>query len=302
MESNYLVWTRGKFCNENEVDISILSPSSQFGLNVFEGIRCYSSPDNEELFFFRLDDHIDRLYNSAECIDLKIKMSKKDLKEKIILTVKKNKLKKDSIVRVIAYVDEKGSWTQNYNCEIIIIPRIYGRAYENKSSLSLSLSNWERINKNSMPPKIKAGANYINSRYAHIDAVKKGYDTALLINNNGSISESTGSCIFMVKDNRIITTPISSSILDSITRKTIIEIAKKINNLSVDVKEIEKDEILNADEVFLCGTSIEIFPVSKINNSKYHSNEITYNIRDTYLSLVRGNFKEYYKWLTPTYI
>ena len=89
MESNNLVWTRGKFCNENEVDISILSPSSQFGLNVFEGIRCYSSSDNEELFFFRLDDHIDRLYNSAEFIDLKIKMSKKNLKEKIILTVKK---------------------------------------------------------------------------------------------------------------------------------------------------------------------------------------------------------------------
>jgi branched-chain amino acid aminotransferase len=301
-KSNYTVWTKGKFLQENQAYISMLSPSSQFGLNVFEGIRCYKSLNDSELFIFRLDDHIDRLYNSAESLNLKITMNKKDLKEKIILTIIKNKFQQDSIIRVIAYVDEAGSWTQNYNCEVIIIPRLYGRAYEDKSSLTLSLSDWERINLNSMPPKIKAGANYINSRYAHIDAVNKGFDTALLLNNKGSISESTGSCIFIVKGNKLITPPISSSILDSITRKTVIKIATEVNNLQVDIREIKKDEVLQADEVFLCGTSIEIFPVSRINNSKYDSSDITSKIRDIYLSLVRGKLEEYGKWLTPVYI
>lgn len=302
MDSNNIVWIKGKFINENKASINIFSPSSQFGLNVFEGIRCYSSFDNSQLFFFRLDDHINRLYNSAASLDLKIKMKEDDLKEKIIETIKKNKFKKDSIVRVIAYVDQKGSWTQKYDCEIVVLPRQYARAFENKSTIALYLSNWERININSMPPKIKAGANYINSRYAHIDAIKKGFDTALLLNNNGTISESTGSCIFMVKENKLVTTPLTSSILDSITRKTIIEIAKKINNLEVDVREIQKDELLNADEVFLCGTSIEVFPVSKINNTEYNSYKITNKIRDSYLSLVRGSYKEFYKWLTPIYV
>ena len=301
-KSNNIVWTKGQFLQENKAYIPMLSPSSQFGLNVFEGIRCYKSLNDSQLFIFRLDDHIDRLYDSAESLKLKITMNKKDLKEKIILTILKNKFKEDSIIRVIAYVDEAGSWTQNYNCEVIIVPRLYGRAYEDKSSLTLSLSDWERINLNSMPPKIKAGANYINSRYAHIDAVNKGFDTALLLNNKGSISESTGSCIFIVKGNKIITPPISSSILDSITRKTVLKIATKVNNLEVDIREIKKDEVLQADEVFLCGTSIEIFPVSRINNSKYDSSVIKGKIKDMYLSLVRGKLQEYSKWLTPAYI
>ena len=299
---NNIVWTKGQFLPENKAYISILSPSSQFGLNVFEGIRCYKSLNDSQLYIFRLDDHIDRLYDSAESLNLKISINKKVLKEKIISTIIKNKFKQDTIIRVIAYVDQAGSWTKNYNCEVIIIPRLYGRAYEDKSSLTLRLSDWERININSMPPKIKAGANYINSRYAHLDAVNKGFDTALLLNNKGFISESTGSCIFIVSGNKIITPPISSSILDSITRKTVIKIATKVNNLLVDVREIKKDEVLKADEVFLCGTSIEIFPVTRINNSKYVSSEITSKIRESYMSIVRGKLEEYGKWLTPVYI
>jgi branched-chain amino acid aminotransferase len=298
MNSNRIIWFKDKFINEYEAKIPLMSPTAQFGLNVFEGIRCYFSKTNKKLLLFRVDDHINRLYNSAKSIGLIINEEKTLIKKNIIESIKQNKFKSDSIMRVIAFVDQPGSWTQKYNAEIVIVPRLYGRAYEEKSSLTLHMSNWERINNNSMPPTIKSGANYINSRIAHLDAQKNGFDTSILLNNQGNIAESTGSCIFIIKDEKLITPPITSSILDSITRKTILEISAKILNIKVVIKDITKNDLINSDEVFLCGTSIEVFPVSRINDSMFKLGKITQQIKKLYMALVRGEIKEYDNWLT----
>ena len=152
-----------------------------------------------------------------------------------------------------------------------------------------------------MPPTIKCGANYINSRLAHLDAVKNGFDTALLINNNGTISESTGACFFGIKNNKLITPPISSSILDSITRKTIIQISKELLNINTEIREVKLEEIELFEEIFLCGTSIEIFPVAKINKKQIGNNKVgilTSKLQEIYFSLVRGGHKNYNNWIT----
>ena len=299
MKEEIIYWNKGEFKIESELTISLLSPTSQFGLNVFEGIRCYKNKDH--MLLFRLNDHIDRLYNSANQIGVRIKESKDELKEIIISLIKKNNFSSDIILRVILYVDQKGSWSQNYDGEILVIPKEYNRAYEKKKSLNLYLSKWERINENSMPPTIKCGANYINSRLAHLDAVKNGFDTALLINNNGTISESTGACFFGIKNNKLITPPISSSILDSITRKTIIQISKELLNINTEIREVKLEEIELFEEIFLCGTSIEIFPVAKINKKQIGNNEagiLTSKLQEIYFSLVRGSHKNYNNWIT----
>lgn len=299
MKEEIIYWNKGEFKIESELTISLLSPTSQFGLNVFEGIRCYKNKDH--MLLFRLKDHIDRLYNSANQIGLRIKESKDELKKIIISLIKKNNFSSDIILRVILYVDQKGSWSQNYDGEILVIPKEYNRAYEKKKSLNLYLSKWERINENSMPPTIKCGANYINSRLAHLDAVKNGFDTALLINNNGTISESTGACFFGIKNNKLITPPISSSILDSITRKTIIQISKELLNINTEIREVKLEEIELFEEIFLCGTSIEIFPVAKINKKQIGNNEagiLTSKLQEIYFSLVRGGHKNYNNWIT----
>lgn len=299
MKEEIIYWNKGEFKIESELTISLLSPTSQFGLNVFEGIRCYKNKDH--MLLFRLKDHIDRLYNSANQIGVRIKESKDELKEIIISLIKKNNFSSDIILRVILYVDQKGSWSQNYDGEILVIPKEYNRAYEKKKSLNLYLSKWERINENSMPPTIKCGANYINSRLAHLDAVKNGFDTALLINNNGTISESTGACFFGIKNNKLITPPISSSILDSITRKTIIQISKELLNINTEIREVKLEEIELFEEIFLCGTSIEIFPVAKINKKQIGNNEagiLTSKLQEIYFSLVRGGHKNYNNWIT----
>ena len=299
MKEEIIYWNKGEFKIESELTISLLSPTSQFGLNVFEGIRCYKNKDH--MLLFRLKDHIDRLYNSANKIGVRIKESKDELKKIIISLIKKNNFSSDIILRVILYVDQKGSWSQNYDGEILVIPKEYNRAYEKKKSLNLYLSKWERINENSMPPTIKCGANYINSRLAHLDAVKNGFDTALLINNNGTISESTGACFFGIKNNKLITPPISSSILDSITRKTIIQISKELLNINTEIREVKLEEIELFEEIFLCGTSIEIFPVAKINKKQIGNNKagiLTSKLQEIYFSLVRGGHKNYNNWIT----
>ena len=299
MKEEIIYWNKGEFKIESELTISLLSPTSQFGLNVFEGIRCYKNKDH--MLLFRLKYNIDRLYNSENKIGVRIKESKDELKKIIISLIKKNNFSSDIILRVILYVDQKGSWSQNYDGEILVIPKEYNRAYEKKKSLNLYLSKWERINENSMPPTIKCGANYINSRLAHLDAVKNGFDTALLINNNGTISESTGACFFGIKNNKLITPPISSSILDSITRKTIIQISKELLNINTEIREVKLEEIELFEEIFLCGTSIEIFPVAKINKKQIGNNKagiLTSKLQEIYFSLVRGGHKNYNNWIT----
>ena len=298
MIKDNIVFLKDKFLSPEEAKISILSPTSQYGLNVFEGIRCYMSKETLNLYAFRLNDHIDRLYNSASSINLVPNYTKLDVVKYFKEVVLKNSFKSDIIVRLFFYVEDHGSWGKNYDVNLFISPISKERAYEDKSSMELYLSSIERINEKSMSPKIKTGANYMNSRLAHIEAVENKFDTALLLDNNGFISESTGSTIFLVKNNKLFTPSLDSSILDSITRKSIIELADKLHNIETIQKKITKEELYDADEIFLCGTAIEVFPVQRVCDNHYPVGSVTKLILESFFSVVRGNNNYFQKWLT----
>jgi branched-chain amino acid aminotransferase len=261
----YKIWFENELVDRQAALVSVLSPTAQYGLNVFEGIRCYWNDDTRRLYIFRLDDHIDRLYDSMKLIGIRIRYTKEQLRDLILFTVEANTIKEDISVRLIAYVGGMGSWSSTETADILISPFPTPRRNINDlKCLSACVVNWERISDRSMPPRIKLGANYMNSRLGYLESRNKGFDTPIFLNSNGHVSEGSGACLFMLRSNKFYTPATTSSILESITRNTIMTMMEKMGIL-IKERDIDKTELYLADEIFLCGTAAEITPITSVD-------------------------------------
>lgn len=302
--ANRLIWFKGEIVNVNDAKINVLSPTSQFGLNVFEGIRCYWNEQKNQLFAFRLEDHFKRLKKSQKLLQMEDKYSIAELEKAFLGTVRANEYKEDIAVRQTLFVDGFGSWSSISPVEMFIspIPKAKTNPEYNKKGLNCCITSWERINEKSLSPKIKCGANYINSRMGQLEALKNGYDTCIFLNNKGKVSEGPGSCLFIVKDGVLITPTLEDSVLESITRDTIIKIAKEFG-ITVIERSIDKTELYTCDEAFLCGSAMEITPIYLIDhyNLDKKEGEITKKLHQIYLNIVTGEMEEFSHWLTKVY-
>ena len=162
------------------------------------------------------------------------------------------------------------------------------------------MSSWKRVSENALSPRIKCGANYINSRYGQREALRNGYDTCVFLNEYGKVSEGPGSCFFMVRDNRIVTPKFTDAVLESITRDTVIRLAR---NLGIEVEErtIDRTELYTADEAFLCGSAMELTPLLSIDRYELGEAKISQNLHEAYLEVVSGKNKTFIDWLTKIY-
>ena len=231
--ANRLIWLGGEILNVNDAKINVLSPTSQFGLNVFEGIRCYWNENKNQLLAFRLADHFKRLKCSQKLLMIEDKYNFDELEKAFKDVIKANDYKEDLAVRMTVFVEGFGSWSSKspVNMFVAPIPKAKTNPEYNKKGLHCCISSWQRITDNSLSPRIKCGANYINSRMAQLEALRNGYDTTIFLNKDGKISEGPGSCLFMVKDGVLITPQLTDSVLESITRDSLIQIAKDILNI-----------------------------------------------------------------------
>lgn len=302
--ANRRIWFKGEILNVNDAKINILSPTSQFGLNVFEGIQCYWNEEEEQLYAFRLEEHYDRLVRSTRLIQIDCPYTRDELKKAFIDVVKANEYKENLSVRQTLFVDGFGSWGSSEPVDMFVAPIPKGRMSReyNKKGLNACVTSWRRISDNNLSPRIKCGANYINSRVGQREALRNGYDTCIFLNEFGKVSEGPGSCFFMVKNGVLVTPMLTDAVLESITRATVIELA---NDLGIKVVErsIDRTELYTCDEAFLCGSAMEITPVTSID--KYEITEgagkITDLLHKTYLDVVRGKIEKYKHWVTPIY-
>ena len=299
-----LIWFKGDMVAIENAKINVLSPTSQFGANVFEGLRAYWNISEKQLYVFKLSEHINRLQNSMKMLELESTFTNAFLQQSVIDIIQANKFQEDLVCRQTVFLDGFGNWSATGPVEMFIAPMAKGRYYEKSQGLDVCISSWERINEKSLSPKIKMGANYMNSRMGQLEAVRNGYDSAIFLNQEGTVSEGPGSCVFIVKDGVLITPPLTASILESITRSTIIDIARDDLDLEVIERDVEKSELYIADEVFMCGTAVEIVPVFSVDKAQVGQGVeggVTLNIKNLYLQIVRGKVKKYKKWLTPVY-
>ncbi|MBR4769401.1 MAG: branched-chain amino acid transaminase [Clostridia bacterium] len=300
--ANRLIWFKGEILNVNDTKINVLAPTSQFGLNVFEGIPCYWNEKEKQLYAFRLDDHYDRLLRSAKLIEIECPYSKEEMKQALIDVVRANEFDENISVRQTLFVDGFGSWRSDGPVDMFVAPIPKGntsREY-NKKGLKCCISSWRRINDNDLSPRIKCGANYINSRAGQREALRNGYDTCIFLNESGTVAEAPGSCFFMVKNGVLITPRLTDSVLESITRDTVIKLADEMG-IKVVERTISRTEVYTCDEAFLCGSAMEITPVSSIDKYTFDPPVLTERIHKAYVDAAQAKNKEHADWITPLY-
>ena len=302
---NRYIWFKGDIINVNDAKINVLAPTSQFGLNVFEGIPCYWNHAEKQLYAFRLEEHYERLLKSAKLLQIECPYTKNDFKRALIDVIRINEYDEDLSVRQTLFVDGFGSWGSTDPVEMFVspIPKRKTSAEYNKKGLNCCVTSWRRISDTTLSPRIKCGANYINSRAGQREAIRNGYDTCLFLNDIGKVAEGPGSCFFMVKKGVLITPQLTDSVLESITRHTVINLAEKLG-LKVIERSIDRTELYTCDEAFLCGSAMEITSVLSIDRYMIGNGEkgaITTQLHEVYLNAARGNDKEFVSWITPIY-
>lgn len=303
--ANRRIWFRGEILNVNDAKINVLAPTSQFGLNVFEGIPCYWNDDEKQLYAFRLEEHYDRLIRSAKLIQIDNPYSKEEMKKALVDVVMANEYDENLSVRQTLFVDGFGSWGSADPVDMFVAPIPRGRtsAEYNKKGLNVCVTSWRRISDETLSPRIKCGANYINSRVGQREALRNGYDTCLFLNEAGKVSEGPGSCFFMVRNGELITPQLTDSVLESITRDTVIKIAES-KGYKVVERTIDRTELYTCDEAFLCGSAMEMTPVLSVDKYVIGNGDngaITKELHMAYLDVVRGKVEQFKDWVTPIY-
>lgn len=304
-DAERLIWLKGEILPVSEAKINVLSPTAQFGANVFEGIRCYWNEEHQQLYAFRLDDHYKRLINSARLFQMECPYSPEELKQALVDVVQANNYREDIAVRQTLFLDGFGSWGSKEPVSMFVapIPKAKTNPEYNKKGLHCCVSSWQRIHDNSISPRIKCGANYINSRMAQLEALRNGYDTTIFLNHLGHVAEGPGSCIFIVRDGALITPLLTDSVLESITRDTIIKIANELN-IPVQERSIDRTELYLADEAFLCGSSMEITPIYSIDRfpiAERSEGAITGQLLQKYLKIAMNEDRKCSDWIYNVY-
>jgi branched-chain amino acid aminotransferase len=305
-EKERYVFFKGEIIPVEKANINIMSATAQYGINVFEGVRCYLNKAQNNLLAFQLNNHVERLFNSAKLIrfELPEKVCPDSIIKDFIDVINANLYREDIYVKMEIFLDNKTGWSSSSPIGILIYPFPKGRVFSEKSGIDCCVSSWKRIGDSDIPPRIKAGPNYLNSRLALLEANLNGYDYSIFLNSNGKVSEGPGACIFIIRNNRLITPPVSASILESITRQSILEFAEAEFNIKIEEREVDRTELYIADEIFFAGTSIEIVPVSSVDRIQINNNmlgEITKNLSSTYFEITRGGLKKYHKWIRTIY-
>lgn len=303
--ANRFIWLNGELLNVNDAKINVLAPTAQFGLNVFEGIPCYWNAKTEQLYAFRLEDHYNRLLASARLLQIDCPYDKEQLAQALVAAVRANEYYENVSVRQTLFVDGFGSWGSEGPVGMFVapIPRGKTSAEYNKKGLHCCVSSWRRISDDVLSPRIKCGANYINSRVGQREALRNGYDTCIFLNNAGKVSEGPGSCFFAVKNGVLITPQLTDSVLESITRDTILRLAQA-DGIPVQERTIDRTELYTCDEAFLCGSAMELTPVLSIDRypiDTLREASVTRRLHHLYLQAVQGELAGREDWVTPIY-
>ena len=295
-------WVDGKYLPKDDVSISPLTHTFHYGLGVFEGVRSYEAKDGS-VNIFRLKEHTERLLESANITGIEVEYDYADLFDAQIQVVKKSNLK-NAYIRPLLYIGSErlGLDIEGIDSHAMVTcwewPSYFGEDALEKG-IDVMVSSFTRQFPNSLMTKSKISGGYVNGIMAHDQAKKNGYQEAILLDTNGFIAEGSGQNIFIVKDN-VLLTPSLNCCLNGITRRSVIQFAND-EGIEVVERNITRDELYTADEIFFCGTAVEITPIRSIDKKEICNGkrgDMTTLIQTKYLDAVRGKSESYQDWLT----
>lgn len=297
------VWFDGKFVKDEAARVSVMTHAIHYGTSVFEGLRGYWNSRN--LYIFRLDDHIKRFRRSGKVYSIELRFTDKQIAAAIIDLCKKNNVKESCYIRPFYFVGRYGinlHVTEKTPTHAVIVMFPFGDLFS-KNGIKVGISSWRRIHDVSTPPLAKMGGNYLNSILATQECKRNGYDEAVLLDQLGNISEAPGENIFVIRKEKLLTPPPSSSALEGITKESVSKIAEDLGYETVE-REIPRTEIYFAEEVFLTGTAAEVTPIISVDGKKVgdgKTGKITKQIQKIYSEITTGRNKKYSHWMTPVY-
>ena len=302
-------WMNGKVIPWDQCVVHGRSAGGFMGSNVFEGVRAYWNPQLGELFVFKHEEHLERLGRSMKTVRLDVPFSLHEIGQGAVDLLRANEFRQDVHFVPVTFF---GMGAHNFNT---LGPTIDNGVYITAvpwpqpqalwDGVSACVSSWRRISDDTVPPRLKAGANYQNSRLAQTEAKVDGYDTAIILNQRGTVAEGPGACLMMVRDGKVVTPPVTAGILESITRTTLMDyIGPELFGLSVQERDIDRTELYVADEAFFCGSGYEITPILSVDRFQLGGGgvgPITQRVLTAYMNVVRGVDKRFPEWRMPVY-
>lgn len=294
----------GELVEYADANLHVLSTTLKYGVGVFEGFRAYWSGEDNELYAFRVADHMRRLVDSMRVVEIDGPQDIEMLSEQLLSLVRANNLRSNLHMRAQVFVDSSDGKPDDTGPATVFMAAIPMNNYFGASGLDVQISSWARLSDRSMPPRIKSIANYQNGRLALLESRRNGYDAALLLTEDGHVAEGAGYNVFMVRKGKLCTPPATESILEGITRDSVLHLARTELGLDVDLRPIDRTELYSADEIFVCGSAAEVNHVTSVDRTPIGNGtagELTRQIQDLYQKAVLGRAAADQNWALPVY-
>ena len=302
--SSSLAFFKGKILPIEEAQVNVMTHALHYGTAVFEGIRGNWNQDQKELYVFRMQEHYERMKQGCSMLMLDIPYSVEELCQITLELIKKCGYQEDLYIRPLAYKSDElvaNLKLQEIGSDFTLIMVPFGQYLETDGALNCCTSSWRRVDDTNVPPRLKISGTYVNGILAKTEATLAGFDEAIMLTQDGFVSEGSGENIFVVADNHIYTPPVSDSNLAGITRDSAIQIARSNLGLEIIERRIRRSELYLADEVFLTGTAAHIQGIGRLDNriiGDGNKGLITSKIDEIYQQAIRGNHKDYTHWCT----
>jgi branched-chain amino acid aminotransferase len=294
----------GTIIRYEDARVHVLSTAMKYAASVYEAMRAYWSDADQQLYVFRLREHLQRLRRSAKIARIPLPADPARFERETLEVIRANDLHEDLHVRLIVFVDtDDGGLASREPVGYVIAPIPTTRYFET-AGLHVGVSSWHRTADNAIPARVKAAANYQNSRLALLQAKTDGYDDAIMLNQDGSVAEGPGYTLFLVRDDQAMTPSVTSNILEGVTRSTLLTLFPESLGVTVEQREIDRTELYVADEAFFAGTAAEVTPILSVDRRPVGEGAmgpLTAKVRDAYFRAVRDGSAPHPEWRTPVY-
>ncbi len=295
-----------EFVPLSEAKVGIMTHALHYGTACFEGIRGNWNAEDEQLYIFRCPEHYQRLIDSGKLLNISIPHTVRELCEITVELVRRSGYKEDVYIRPFAYKSSEAFGVRLHDLEdsFFIIVTTFGPYLDASNGIKCCISSWRRIDDNMIPPRGKITGLYVNNAFAKTEAIRNGYQEAIMLTSDGHVSEGSGENIFIVINGKLVTPSSCDRILMGITRDTIIKLAKNELGMETEERHIDRSELYLAEECFLTGTAAHVTPVVEIDHCKIGDGKIgkiTKQLQKLYFDVEFGRNKKYSKWCTPVY-
>lgn len=296
----------GQYVPLEDANINVMTHAFNYGTAVFEGIRGNWNGEEEQLYLFRVREHVERIRQSAKIMRMELRYSDDEVEEMVLEVAKRSGYSEDVYIRPMVYksTEEVGVRMHNLEDDFLLFVTPFGAYLDPDAGARCMTSSWRRIDDTMIPARAKVNGLYVNNAMAKTEAMNNGFDEAIMLNSDGHVAEGSGENIVIIRHGALITPPPQDNILEGITLETALELAQRELNLTVQRRTIDRSELYIADEVFMTGTAAHVTPITEIDRVPIGDGSpgaISKQIQERYFQMITGRLPEYADYLTPVY-